>query len=408
MAAADLKLRHPLAESLLAHAERFDFFQAVRLLELARPDAAPVGSGSDPTREAVRFRARVGLEFAVNDIVRGGSIDQYRRGVLEVAFMSLTGSEGVLPEPYCELVLERSRADGMPGTLFGPDDDARDFLDIFNHRLISLFYRGRKKHRLALGASGEQAALLERLLFQLIGFNEGVAVRDLYREDSRVPVQPRVLLRYAGMLAGGQRSMAGLQTMLSDALGAPVHGAQGPGRWLPLEERFQTALGGRLGRNHALGMDTVLGGRAWDASGAIVLQIGPLDMLQFRALQPGGAKYELLAFMTRFYLREDLDVEVTLTLYAADKEVREVARLGGDGSGARLARTAWLLGAEVLAAALAAGAAPAVDFPGSATAAAATIAAAAGARVHHQASYMLPRWRAAQPQPQPQQQGHAA
>jgi type VI secretion system protein ImpH len=372
--------RHPLAESLLARAERFDFFQAVRLLELARPDAAPVGSGSDPTREAVRFRARVGLEFAVNDIVRGGSNDRHRRGVLEVAFMSLTGSEGTLPAPYCELVLERSRAEGMPGAPSGPDDDARDFLDIFNHRLISLFYRGRKKHRVALGAGGEQVALLERLLFQLIGFNEGVAVRDLYREDSRVPVQPRVLLRYAGMLAGGQRSMAGLQAMLTDALGAPVRGAPAPGRWLPLEERFQTALGGRLGRNHALGVDTVLGGRAWDASGAIALEIGPLDVAQFRALQPGGSRYELLVFMTRFYLREDLDVEVKLTLCAAEVEVREVARLGVDGSGplrpgARLSRTAWLLGAE------------------------ASAAEASTAPLQHQAVYMLPRWRSAQPQP---------
>lgn len=385
MAPRDLNLRHPLAESLLAEAERFDFFQAVRLLELARPDAVPVGSGSDPTREAVRFRGRVGLEFAVNDIVRGGGDDRHRRGVLEVAFMSLTGSEGVLPAPYCELVLERARADGMPQALSGPDDDARDFLDIFNHRLISLFYRGRKKHSVALGACREQAALLERLLFQLIGFNEGLAARDLYREHAQVPVQPRALLRYAGMLAVGKRSMAGLQTMLADALGAPVRGAPAPGRWLPLEARFQTALGGRLGRNHALGIDTVLGGRAWDASGAIVLEIGPLDVAQFRALQPEGAKYELLAFMTRFYLREDLDVEVRLTLCADGRQVREVARLGAPGGaasqpGARLSRTAWLLGAE--------GAERAESAENGA-------GAAPAAQLRYQAAYMLPRWRAA-------------
>lgn len=402
MAAGDLKPRHPLAESLLSHAERFDFFQAVRLLELARPDAVPVGSGSDPTREAVRFRARVGLEFAVNDIVRGSAADRYRRGVLEVAFMSLTGSEGVLPAPYCELVLERSRAEGMPGALAGPDNDARDFLDMFNHRLISLFYRGRKKHRPALGAGGEPVALLERLLFQLIGFGEGMAARELYREHSQVPVRPRLLLRYAGLLAGAQRSMAGLQAMLGDALGAPVRGAQAPGRWLPLEARFRTALGGPLGRNHALGVDTVLGGRAWDASGAIVLEIGPLDLAQFRALLPGGEKYELLVFMTSFYLREELDVEVKLTLSAPAAEVREAARLGASGSGAaaagtRLSRTAWLLGGD-----------------GADTGGGPIASEAPEARTRHQAVYMLPRWRAAAPQPrrQPQAQasaqGHAA
>ena len=208
-----------------------------------------------------------------------------------------------------------------------------------------------------------------------------MALTELYREGARLPVQPRVLLRYAGLLAGAQRSMAGLQTMLADALGAPVRGAQAPGRWLALEPRFQTALGARLGRNHALGVDTVLGARAWDACGAIVLEIGPLDVARFCALQPGGAAYELLVFITRFYLREELDVAVELRLSAVDAEVRALARLNPDSGGplrpgARLARSAWLFDAD------AAGAAPAPQ-------------------VQHRARYMLPHWRAGQPQSTP-------
>ena len=47
----------PLSEELFDEPYRFDFFQAVRLLERLGPDAAPVGRDGPPAREVVRFRA---------------------------------------------------------------------------------------------------------------------------------------------------------------------------------------------------------------------------------------------------------------------------------------------------------------------------------------------------------------
>src|SRR5476649_545671 len=179
------------AGHVLRHPDTFDFFQAVRLLEQARPDAQEVGTGSDALAEAVSFRGRVAYGFPTADVVHAAGPDAYRRGRLEVAFLCLAGADGPLPAPYTELVQRRAQrlAEGH-----GADNDARQFLDIFNHRLVSYFYRARKRRRLALARPG--TAPIERILFQLIGFNEGTMLPRL----RRLGLYPRLaaLRRHAG------------------------------------------------------------------------------------------------------------------------------------------------------------------------------------------------------------------
>ena len=50
-----------IAERLFRDFYEFDFFQAVRLLEMMDPRRAPVGRDVDPAIEAVRFRSHLSL-----------------------------------------------------------------------------------------------------------------------------------------------------------------------------------------------------------------------------------------------------------------------------------------------------------------------------------------------------------
>ena len=110
----------------------------MRLLARILSGRQAVGRFHHPATEIVRFSAHATLTFPASEIQ---SLD-WREDLppwMAVNFMGLTGPVGVLPLYYTELVMERLRS---------RDTGLRDFLDIFNHRAISLFYRAWEKYRL--------------------------------------------------------------------------------------------------------------------------------------------------------------------------------------------------------------------------------------------------------------------
>ena len=109
----------------------FEFFQAVRLLQQLRPERGRVGRYGNPDDEAVHFGATPATAFPASEI-QALEPDGEGPSRLVVNFMGLTGPQGVLPLEYSELLADRVRQ---------RDHSLRDFLDLFNHRIISLFFR---------------------------------------------------------------------------------------------------------------------------------------------------------------------------------------------------------------------------------------------------------------------------
>jgi type VI secretion system protein ImpH len=132
---------------LFAEGHSFDFFQAVRLLEMIHANGptshgerlVSPGQGADPAKEIVYFRSAVKLDFPASDVEhvkRRTDMPQREQpkapAEMTVNFLGLAGGLGALDIPSTELVLERASHN---------DKALRDFLDIFNHRLVSLLYR---------------------------------------------------------------------------------------------------------------------------------------------------------------------------------------------------------------------------------------------------------------------------
>src|SRR5262245_45252627 len=140
-----------LSALLLSEPHRFDFFQAVRLLERVarewserepgRPDQG-VGRDRLPEQEAVRFRTSPSLAFPTSEVTKVSAPEEEEsREPMEmvVSFLGLVGANGVMPHHYTALLLKRIREE---------DYTLRGFLVVFGHRLISLVYRVWEQYRL--------------------------------------------------------------------------------------------------------------------------------------------------------------------------------------------------------------------------------------------------------------------
>lgn len=329
MASAGGRTDPSLEEVLFDEGFRFDFFEAVRLLERVCAQRQPVGRGAAPEDEVVRFRSRIALTFppsAIHEIVQPE--DPQRPPEMTVAFMGLAGLLGVLPRHYTEMLLERIRQ---------KDFTLRDFLDLFNHRFISLFYRAWEKYRFPVAyeravSTRDRYDPFSLYLFDLIGMGTP-GLRG------RLAVEGETLLFYAGLVAQQPHSASALEALLADYFEAPVRTQQFLGQWLPLAIEQRTRLASSREDRGQIG-GAVLGSRFWDQQAKFRLQIGPLTFAKFKGFLPGEKSLGRLIQLTRLFAGQELDFDVQLVL-----EANEVpgCRLGKPGPDAlRLGWSSWL------------------------------------------------------------------
>jgi type VI secretion system protein ImpH len=344
-------------EQLFREGYAFDFFQAVRLLERLEPARRPVGREGPAGAEVVRFEAHLSLAFppsSIYEVERAGPGLAVPRMV--VSFMGLTGPSGVLPRHYTELLLRLDRE------AKGPERRAlRAWLDLFNHRLISLFYRAWEKYRFAIpyergeSARGEGDAFT-RSLFSLVGLGLPPLRRRLRvsaveesggerRERVLARVDDLALLYYGGVLAHRPRCAVSLEALLQDYFGLAARVLQFRGQWLRLEPAGQSRLG-EGPCNNELGVSVVAGERVWDVQGKFRVRLGPLgyarflDFLPDRSPAAGRKEFFLVCHLVRLYAGPEFDFDVQLVLRA--EEVPACRLADGDGPGPRLGWNTWV------------------------------------------------------------------
>lgn len=305
-------------EWLYSEGYRFDFYQAVRLLEWLHPQAVPPGEGPEPGREPVEFRSRIGFDFPASDIhevVRRGKDSTPQ---MTVNFLALAGAHGPLPAPFTEMLLE---------ALHRNDHALGDFLDVFHHRLVSLMYRVRRTHWPALTARPPHEGPIAASLFALAGLG-------LPALRNRLNVPDRALLHFTGLMVQHPRSVAGLAALLTGYFHLPVSVTQFEGAWCDLSPDQHSHIG-VSGQNQALGAGVVLGTRVWNQHARITIGLGPMRMSTFADLLPSGNAYLALCDLTALYLGPETGFRFVLTLAAADIPGLTLGK-------ARLGHSSWL------------------------------------------------------------------
>lgn len=297
----------------------FRFYQAVWLVEQLHPQCNEVGGTAKPSSEVVRFsvypsqveldgletaapdgqewRFHSRLAFPASEILE---IDwRVRPPKMCVNFMGLTGPKGVLPQVYTELVEERINPPHRDYAL-------RDFLDIFNHRVISLFYNAWKRSRLPV-----DIGRYRRCFMSLVGLGtEALENRQSVPDDAYV--------FFTGLFALQPRSAVSLEQILADYFRVPVDVEQFVGAWYPLRWDSTFHFEELEDPDVSLGTGVVVGDEVWDQQSRITIQLGPLTMKQYEEFLPGKAGHRRLRDIVRFFTRDEHGFDLRLVLLRQD------------------------------------------------------------------------------------------
>jgi type VI secretion system protein ImpH len=293
----------PLNQDFFDEPHGYRFFQAVRLLERMFPERQSVGRDSLPASEVVRFRSRPTLEFPASEVheLREAEEDltDFRKVEMFVNFMGMVGAVGILPANYTELVVERVRY---------RDETLWDFLDMFTHRAVSLFFRAWEKYRFPVGYERANGDDFTDFLFDFVG----LGTRGL---RGRMSLPDESLLPYAGLIATKPVSVAALEQTLNDYFAVPVKVEQFFGQWLALDEESITRLSIA---NSRLGVSTVVGTRIYDSQSKFRVRIGAINLEKFKAFLPNGMAHKAVSSVIRFLAGEEFDFDLQLILVAKE------------------------------------------------------------------------------------------
>jgi type VI secretion system protein ImpH len=300
----------------------FGFFQVVRLLERLFPERKRVGESGDPSEEVVRFTVNPAIGFPPSEVRVIELLTEPPE--MAVNFMGLVGPLGVLPYHYSLLVADRARLG---------DRSMKAFLDLFHHRIISLFYLAWERHRFMVAYERDRRDRVTEHLLDFIGLG-------LQGFQNRLPVVDESLVFYAGLLGPQQRSAEALQRMLEDYFGIPVEVEQFIGGWYPLPAATHCTLGEETGSFTQLGRGAVVGDAVWDQQARVRIKLGPLTRAQYEEFLPEREAYLALRALTRFFSDDRFDFEVQLILARGD--VPGCTLEMDDGAGLRLGWFTWI------------------------------------------------------------------
>jgi type VI secretion system protein ImpH len=310
-------------ELLRSEPYRFEFFQAIRLLERMAPDRKPLGRFTNPADEVARLGAFPSLSFPASEIQ---SIDwpEGEPPSLAVNFMGVTGPQGPLPHFYTTLILARLRAG---------DRTLRDFLDLFHHRMLSFFYQAWEKYRFAVSYERGERDRFSHHLLDLIGLGT-LGLQE------RLAVPDDAFLFFAGILGQRPHSAHALELLLNDYFEVPCEVIQLVGGWFRLDETTECCIGERSTPSEQLGLGAVVGDEVWNQQARARIRIGPLELESYLDFLPNGSAYQPLRSLLRFWTNEEIDFEVQLVL---EREEVPRCQLGGEGDGApQLGWVTWM------------------------------------------------------------------
>ncbi|UQZ90376.1 type VI secretion system baseplate subunit TssG [Deltaproteobacteria bacterium Smac51] len=299
----------------------FAFAQAVRLVrkKLGGDESLPLCAPG--SADNLRFRVNPDLSFPPSDI---NSISWNYEGPsptveMTLNLMGLHGAASPLPGYFTEFVTKHQDEESR----------LRDFFDLFNHRLICLFFDSWLKYRYHFQYRENASDRLSKRFFSFLGLGH-----DRLRESEDLDYTR--LLSYMGLIAFNGESVGSLETILRHYFAhSEVYITPCVVRRVTIPEDQRTGLGQR---NSGLSLNCVIGETIIDQTGKFRISIRDLNWRVFNTFLPSGDTFPRLGSLVRFVLRSQLSYDVELHL---KREEIPPLIIGGDTQ-VRLAWSTWL------------------------------------------------------------------
>lgn len=279
-------------ENFIEALDKEQLFESLHLIEqFLLKSNANLGTDHLPSQETIELKVAQQLGYEVGEFT---TVESKRNQSLVVMtnLIGLTGENGVLPKHYSELILQR---------LKDSDPTLQDFLDIFNHRILSLFYRTWQSFQPAVQhrkVSVNEFSSWNQVLESLTG---GLGDRAIH---------------WGGLFSQPVKSRGSIQACMESLSGCDVIIRDFKGKWMHLTECEQTRLCSKRlpeGQYSELGRGASLGRKAWNVNAGFMVEFVAKGQEQVHGMMPNGERIREIKALCKDLLGNTASVEWSLT-----------------------------------------------------------------------------------------------
>lgn len=288
----------------------------IRYISANAPLASKIGYSISPKYDVARFGQQPLLHFfpaAFHNVKFSESIGEYK---IKNSYFGMLGINGPLPIHLTEHAIERlSRY---------KDKTFSEFLDIFNHRFLSLFYRAWADAQPAVCHDRPEDDHFIKRLNALSGKSP--------QPDTTDTKKNQYIHEYlSGLLSQKNRSGKTLIQIISSRLGLKINLREFVGKWYdtPAQEHSRTGQ-----NNNALGLTATLGERVYLRLYNFCIQIGPVSYDEYMNLLNDKQKIKDIENLTRTFSGNEC--EFTIEIYLKEQQTRPCVLGAG-----KLGLTSW-------------------------------------------------------------------
>ncbi len=309
--------RPPLGELMGGSPLHLTFFAAMRKLETVFRRAPRFGDALDPAHEPVRLAQDPSLAFRSSALTEVQDGDETTPARVEVSYFGAFGPHGPFPTHLTQYIDDQRRQRG--------DRTWIGFLDMFHHRMISLFYRAWANAQPTVNRDRPESDRFAHYLGALIGQSTARVPRPLKDLDE-------MALCAATHFVGPTRHAEGLRKTLQLCFGVPVAIEEFVGQWLDIPPGYCWVVPPSLpdvqGAIGVLGQSTRVGTQVYDRQSRFRVVVGPLALEEYRRFLPRGDLLGRLLELVQRYAGDELRWDARLILREPD---RRATILGSSG-----------------------------------------------------------------------------